>query len=212
VEAEMNHGIVLLPALLLTSCGGGGPGNPRVPVTVVIASTPARDGYIRSDGAVNPGPGLFVGDGETLLPGLSIRAVVGFDLLGAGIPPGATIQSARLSVQQVVVEGTPYGDLGNVLVDHVAMGAAIDAGDSSGNTLLAAIGVLSTDALLVVKSLEVGAQVQADLQAGRAISDFRLRFASDTDADGFNDHVAFVDTENFLSLGQPPLLKVTYLP
>lgn len=212
----MNQRIFFLAALALPGCGGsggsGGGGVP-VPVTVVIPSTLARDGDIRSEGTVNTaGAGLFVGDIDGIIPGASSRAVVGFDLTAAGIPAGATIQTATLSLEQNVGTGSPYTDLGNVLVDHVDLGLAVDATDYAANTLLAGFGTLSTDATLGVKTLDVGARVQADLTAGRTSSDFRLRFATDTDGDGNTDVAYFVDTENAFALGQPPLLKVVYLP
>jgi hypothetical protein len=158
------------------------------------------------------GCGMFVGDIDGIVPGVSTRAVVGFNLVTAGIPPGATIQTATLALQQGAGAGTPYADLGNMLVDHVDLGAAIDASDYGANTLLSGFGVFSTDAAFVVKSLEVGARVQADVTAGRTFSDFRLRFATNSNGDGSDDYTQFVDTEDAFNQGQSPLLTVTYVP
>lgn len=209
----MNHRPLLLTLLTLAGCGGSGGGGsgPSGPLTVVISSTNARDGNIRSNGAVLI-VAMFVGDIDAITSGVSQRAVVGFDLVGAGIPPGATIQTATLSLQQGGSGGTPYTDLGNVLIDHVALGAAIDAADYSGNTLLSAFGVFSTDNAFDVRSLEVGARVQADVTAGRSFSDFRLRFATDTNLDGGSDYTQFGDSEGTVPFGPNPTLTVTYLP
>jgi hypothetical protein len=212
METKMNHRPLLLTLLTLTGCGGsGGGGEPSAPVTVVIPSTPARDGNIRPGGFVYMSS-MFVGDIDGISPGMTQRSVVGFDLIGSGIPSGATIVSATLALQQSPGWGTPYTDLGNLLVDHVDLGAGIDGTDFTGGTLAAGFGVLSTDAALVVKSLEVGARVQADLTAGRTFSDFRLRFAADSNGDGADDYIQFNDSENSAPPGPKPVLTVTYLP
>ena len=210
----MKRAHVLPVLLLLSACGGGGgSGDPGPqPIVVNIPSTFARDGSGRSNGYVSTSAGMFVGDLDSIANGQSGRAYVGFDLAGAGVPPTATIQGATLSLQQAGGEGSPYTTLGNLLVDHVNLGAAIDVSDFAGNTILDGFGVLSTDTVIEVKSIEVGARVQADLAAGRTFSDFRLRFASSSDVDGANDYVQFNDSEDYAPLGPKPVLKVVYLP
>jgi hypothetical protein len=217
MEANMNQRVLILSALALAGCGGGGGpggGTPPVPVTVVIHSVPLRDGFLENTGGVTTGSGMFAGDLEGTYAGVFDRPALGFDLAGAGVPPTATIQAATLSLEQYAVWGNPYGsgNLGNVLVDHVELGASLDATDFDTHTLLAGFGVLSTDATLAVKTLDVAARVQADLAAGRTFSDFRLRFSTDRDVDGADDYAGFVDTENWAGPGAAPALKIVYLP
>jgi hypothetical protein len=210
MEVKMNHRPLLLTLLTLAGCGGSGGGS-AVPVTVVIHSTNARDGSVRSTGTVYT-LGMFVGDIDGIIPGASSRSMVGFDLLSAGIPSGATVQTATLALYEAGGAGTPYTDLGNMLIDHVALGAGLDAADYNGNTLVAGFGVFSSDPSFAVKSLEVGARVQADLTAGRAFADFRLRFATNSNGDGSDDYTQFNDSEDFAPFGPKPVLTVTYVP
>ena len=216
----MDRRVLIFAVLAVSGCGGsagvggpgpGGPGGPT-PVTIVIPTTPARSGYVRSGGLVIA-PFLYAGDFDGSDLGIAGRAVVGFDLAGSGIPPGATIQTATLALfQGGTSTGTPYADLGNLLADHVDIGAALDATDYGGGTLAGGFGIFSTDGAFVVKSLEVGAQVQADLTAGRAFSDFRLRFALDRNSDFSDDFMQFNDVANSFGAGPAPTLTVAYLP
>jgi hypothetical protein len=110
---------------------------------------------------------------------------------------------------QAAVTGLPYA-LGNVLVDHVDIGAALDATDYAAVALLANVGTLSTDAVLTVKFLDVKAEVLADIAAARTTSDFRLRFPATTDGDGLIDSVHFEDMENNIGTGAYPELVIVY--
>jgi hypothetical protein len=194
----------------LAGCGDG-IGDPRATSdTVVIEGDGTRDGYVRSDGmADQTGDGPGVGDLEVAMNGLAFRMFYSFDL--AEIPAGATVTSVRLRVFQQGTQGDPYGNLGDVIVDHVAFGDVLDASDYAGGTLSSNIGTLMTSPLQVYMNLGVATQVQEDLAAGRARSQFRLRFPVDFNNDGGNDLVLLNDGENSRGIGNLPLLEVTYV-
>jgi hypothetical protein len=210
-HARLRRCVWLILASLLTACGGGG-GGPPLPVTVVVTSLPLRDGYVSYLGTAETGSAPIVGDIEAIVPGDHVRAVVGFDLGGSGVPSTATIQSAVLSMRQIGTWSNPFTDLGHMLLDHVELGSSIDLTDFDAHTLHSGFGVFATAIVPAMNSLEVGVLVQADLAAGRTFSDFRLRFPTDLDRDDVNDYTAFVDSEDVTGTGAAPTLTITYRP
>ena len=187
---------------LLLACGGSGP---HV-TTVTLPAVAALDGQTSSTGSASPGAALVVGDFSS---NASARGHLRFD--HSAIPTNAQVVAATLEVFQTVVTATPYADLGNVLVDHVDLGASLDAADHASPALLDSFGTLSTSPVLEGKTLDVTARVRADREAGRTTSDFRLHFAVPTDNDGVQELVIFNDTENNSgTLAQRPRLTLTY--
>ena len=185
----------------------GGPGNGNgEETTVQIVSTPALDGYVRSDNNLSATGALFVGDLDAAVANMGYRSFYSFDL--GSIPPGSTITSATLRVYQAGVGGGPYIKLGNLVVDHVNYGDALDAADY-GAAALASAGTLSTTATVEFKTLAVTGRVQADLTAMRTRSQFRLRFSTaDGNNDGISDYAQLTDGG---SAGvNLPRLDVTY--
>ena len=200
---------VVVVLTLGTACGKKSPAAPAT--TVTLSSTAALDGWVRNDGdafAGGAGPGL--GDLDEILPGLSFREFYSFAL--SSIPGSVTIESAVLRLYQAGAGAATYASLGNVIVDRVDLGAALDAADFSGGTLTPAIGTLSTNATIEYKTLDVTTAVLADRNAGRARSDFRLRFGiADGNNNGANNNVQFTDAEDSCcGVNRPPQLVVTY--
>jgi hypothetical protein len=189
------------------SCGGGGGGDEETE-TVVLAGVAELDGESRGGGFDNASLGLLVGNlGIVGAPGIEIRAFAAFDL--SPLPPGARVVSAAVTLFQAIITTVdPYPPRGPVLLDHVNLQGALDAGDFDGGTLTLNLGILSTDATLGPKTLEVGSAVQADLDAGRTVSSFRLRFQTVVPAD-FTRLARFGDADGNFG-DQTPFMTVTF--
>jgi hypothetical protein len=171
--------------------------------TEAIESTAALDGYVTASGAVLAGEaGMSAGDSSG---NNSARMFVSFPL--DAIPAGSEIQGAVLELRQIEVRGTPYADLGPLLVDHMDFGARLDAGDYGAAALSAAFAEVSSDVALEPRTLDVKREVEADLTARRARSQFRLRFDVATDNDGKPDFARYTTHE---SAPDRPVLRVTY--
>lgn len=195
----------LLTSVGLAACGGSS--NNQTPGSASITSTAALDGWVTGGGAFDAmGGGAAVGDTSGNDQGVQI-----FSFSLAGIPAGATITDAVLRIRQHDQLGTPYGTLGDVVVDHFDMGPDLDAADYAGGTILAGFGTLSTDTTQEYKEIGVAARVQADITAGRTKSDFRVRFAVVTDNDNGFDVTRFENGDNEYSTGDLPILEVTWL-
>jgi hypothetical protein len=183
-------------------CGGDGAG------TTTATFTPSTDATIQSDATIVLAGPLANTVGDTA-GNLGQRVAVRFGI-APFLPAGAVVTSATLQLRQAAVAGAPFAPLGAVVVDRVDFGLGVDGNDFNppGAT---AIGTLSPDATLGVKSLDVTAAVQADVAAGDLTSDFLIRFAiAFTDNDGVVDSVSFEDAENDLGTGTAPTLVVTY--
>jgi hypothetical protein len=201
-----------LPASLVLGAGlvgGCGAGEAIFgPETYTLHAPSTLDGYVTSAGAVltnSTANGIAVGDNDA---DQGRRGFVRFNI--AGLPLGAEIESAELRLAQAAVTGLPYVTLGTLRVDHVDIGAALDAVDYAAVALLANVGTLSTDATLTVKFLDVKAEILADIAAARTTSDFRLRFTTQDDGDGLFDTAHFEDMENNLATGAYPELVIVY--
>jgi hypothetical protein len=133
------------------------------------------------------------------------RGFVSFDI--GSIPPGATIISATLRMYQEAVNGRPYADLGNIMVDHIDYGSTLDGADYSLLALKEAIGTISNNAALEFKILDVTESLQDDMDHGRTRSQYRLLFPTQTDNDSVED-AAFFTSANIG--GHTPELVVTY--
>lgn len=195
----------LLTSIGLAACGGSS--NNQTPGSASITSTAALDGWVTSAGGFDAtGGGAAVGDTS----GNDTAAQI-FSFSLAGIPAGATITDAVLRIRQHSQIGTPYGTLGDVVVDHFDMGLDLDATDFAGGTILAGFGTLSTDGTQEYKEIGVAARVQADVTAGRTKSDFRVRFAVATDNDNGFDVTRFENGNDEYGTGDLPILEVTWL-
>ena len=202
---------VLYAALILafTAACSNNPAGPTT--TVTFNSTASLDGWVQSNGvAVAASGGPLVGDFEDVAPGVGYRQVYSFDI--SSIPAGAQIVSATLRLYQAQAVGSPFTTLGNVLVDRIDIGAALDGADYASAALTSNIGTLSTSATIEYKMLDVTVAVQADRSASRSKSQFRLRFSTaDKNGDGVRDFLSFTDAEDSCcGVSKPPELIVAY--
>ena len=200
---------VPLLVALAASCDRdpAGPRGGTVGLLEAVVNARSVHGTIRVDGA-NSNITLSPGDDANNIP---YRAVVGFSL--AGVAAGAHVTRATLSVEQCAVFGAPYTSLGSLIADHVDLTAGLAGDDYAGHTLTSNIGTVSPNATLGTKSLDVTTQVAADVAASRAVSGFRLRFATkDTDNNAAADGVTLGLPRDgtTCSATHPPALLVTY--
>jgi hypothetical protein len=198
--------------LVMTVVGCGSASAPRqeAPILLVIESDGSRDGFIRTDGLVKvSGNGPAVGDLDDARVGLALRMFYSFPL--HEIPDGAEITSVTLLVFQEGTLGQPFASLGELLVDHVNPGNALDPADYDGNSLSTDVGSLSRDFQQRYTNLDVGTSVSRDLVEGRARSWFRLRFPRDSNRDGNDDLLMLNDGENSRGSHNRPKLEVIYL-
>lgn len=138
--------------------------NPRVTHTIV--GDPVRCGFVSTTASASGE--MKVADGDN---GVSV-GLCSFDL--PAIPAGAEILSATLRAYQ---ESAPsnFDDNGTIVADHLVYGF-LDEDDDDSPALSSAFGTLSTNPTVEYKTLEVAAQVRADIEASRFRSQFRLRF------------------------------------
>ena len=141
---------------------------------------------------------------------------VTFDL--SALPAGAVIRAARLEVWQRQVEGDPFSVVNLIAVDHMEVDDdGLDWFDLLGNELEAPITngggqtlILSSNANLGVRAMDVTRQVRNDRTARRRYAQFRLRGLSGNPLlNAQPDRVVFTDGENQRG-GQPPLLIVDW--
>ena len=218
-----------LVSLALAACGGESRSaeeiivvgddedDPVEVVEIVVPSIPERDGYIGHLGGligfVELHDGVLVGDGEVGPVLVSYAGFLSFDL--SDVPPGAEILSAELAVEQVGSSGAPFALLGRrLLVDHVEIDAGLepglDVGDAEEFPLTTYVGSLSSDPTPGLRTLEVKMQVQADVEAGRPTSDYRLRFPHPWHINGASDHIGIADADGSASTAEQPGLRIGY--
>lgn len=194
-------------AVFLGACGGGGGSDE--PRQVTLLGIPSMDGLLRNGSAI-PTLALSIGNFLDLGPppeASENRSMSTFDL--SPLPSGADVVSAVVTLTQFFVPGTAYVGRGPAILDHVNIGVDLSGDDFAGGTLASNIGVLSTDATLGPKSLDVTAQVAADVAAGRTRSSFRLRFQSVVPDLTSGRIASFGDAEG-TSGSTPPTLVVTF--
>ncbi|MBW2080509.1 MAG: hypothetical protein JRI27_06055, partial [Deltaproteobacteria bacterium] len=165
-----------------------------------------QDGTLTSYGG-SIGVDISVGD----LGGTGVdRGFVSFPL--SSMPSGSIIGSAVLRMYQHTVNFAPYTDLGTVVVDHMEYGPHLTFEVYDLPTLQDNIGILSCGADIGWKEMDVTASVGNDLDAGRSLSQFRLRFSPiENDMDGDSDKANFEASGAVSGLGNVAQLIVTYL-
>lgn len=209
----------LASALLLVACGGGGGVDDDVDLlveSVTLPSVAEFDGVVDVSGFLTFNPSAcfsYTGDlEESYRPGYEGRQLYAFPL--SPIPDGARIERAELQLHQRTVVGDPYGKNGVVVVDHVDYMPSPGPDSYDGQTLARAVGTLSTDEVLEVKTLDVTGCVTSCRDAAIGWAQFRLRFDSPVVLpilDHVNDYVRFTDAEG-ASAATRPQLVVWYQP
>lgn len=169
-----------------------------------IISIPGAPMYIL--GSDYPPLVLLVGDYDAGGGGMChYRAFFSFDISSIH----STVVSATLKIYQVSTpEGSPYTNLGSLLIDHVNFGTiAANATVYDGNDLTRSIATTSNSAD-GWKEFDVKNGVQADIDAGRSTSQFRVRFTNEQ-LSGKND-IAIEDKDYHCGTTNKPELVVTY--
>jgi hypothetical protein len=186
---------------------------------IVIGSTASLDGFIRYDGlvytAISNGDSPRTGDDEEFLAGSSARQFFSFSF--SSIPTSIAVKQAIMRLYQApqaLQAGTPFNDLGNVIVEHVDYESSLDsaAGDYDGG-LLASLGTFSTSATAGYRTLDVTTRVNSDI-AMRGRSQYRLRFSPlEINNDFDSDYVQYTDAEDSCcTANRPPQLVITIQP
>jgi|LGOV01.1.fsa_nt_gb hypothetical protein len=191
------------PDLLDLSVFASGFGKTDCPVIVTLNSTSGLDGFVTSGESAVTWSQIMVGDTSA---NVSVRGFLSFDI--SSIPPFANIVSATLRAYQEAVTRTPYADLGNVIVDHLDYGTTLDGTDYDLAALQSNVGTLSDNPTIEYKTLDVTTRVEADINDGRARSQYRLLYPTPTDGDSLRDAAFF--TSAYPGTGNLPELVVTY--
>ena len=208
------------PTRVLSLAGGTTPQGVFVDVTpVVLTSDAGRDGEVRlEDGnpVINTGAGTRTGDTESFPTRNTYRQFFSFSLPATA--SGTTVAAATLRLFQLSATNnapgdSPYFALGNLVVDHVDFGDALNTFEYDTGALSSAVGVLANDPMLEYKTLAVGSAVQADVAAGRGRSQFRLRFSNEfANQNTVDDFVRYADGDSWPVANAPPQLLVTFQP
>lgn len=215
-------------SLVLIGCSGGGKGDKDgkkkedpMPEPPVVTPAPQLeytvdgdgdlDGVVFGDNAqvqsrtdLQPGVGDFSAQGATGTP----RSVAYFSFDLPELPAGAQIKSATLSLYNRATQGDPQGMMVLVRVDHVNYGTLFP------QTLLGAQGLdfniatISDIGTLGRKNIDVTEQVQADVDAGRERSQYRLRGAIASNLDNVADIALLTDGEDSFGTGEVPMLII----
>lgn len=201
--------LVLFPAVFAIALSIGACGTPPAGAQSVQADTAFdRTGTLRSDGAytsMTTNNYAIAGDeGNT---NMAQRAFVSVVL--NQVPAGATVSKATLRLKASAPEGDPFGEFGNLKVDHVNVVSSINAGSFAGSLLTAEIATItSLPAGLATQDVEIDitSQVILDLAAGRPISSFRFQFANAPSNDGNFDQVFIKADQN--DVAQRPTAEI----
>jgi hypothetical protein len=215
VRAVVSLSALLAAVPALSGCGSAG-GTALVGGQFVqtLDSDPSREGSVFNLGAVllgtvktgdtgvaagvisTGGEGAFVGDVQPLGSNPSNQFQRGFVSFTRALPPGATLVSATLELSPITFFGTPdlatlMTTMGNVVADHVDLGAALDATDFAAAALQSDIGTVLTSVTFGAVFLDVTASVLNDIANARPRSEFRVRFQNLSDNDSGQDSAEF---------------------
>ncbi len=204
-----------LAAVVLAACGGGGGGDDDGgdPVMVEIESTGNLDGGTTQNNTTNTASSAaipLVGDGGGATDGTTLiyNGLWSFDL--SGLPSGAQITSATLQLYQTAAAGDPAGSFGLARVDHVNFGATFPTSTATINALSLNFAQITDLTNAGPKQVDATTEVQADLDAGRPRSQFRMRMGFGTDFDGIADWCNMTDQDNTADAAQRPKLILEY--
>jgi hypothetical protein len=183
------------------------------PTRITLQSEAALDGYWANVGRGRADQDILAGNGQIVEEGRELvwRGFMSFDL--SGLPPGASIEDAELRFFQAKTGGNPYGKLGNLVLDHVDYGSSLTDGafDAPAMDSVALPPQVEPGSWYVV-SRGIADWVRADLAAGRGRSQFRVRWAQESDGDGIEDYAGIESGNNFFETGNFPQFIVTYQP
>jgi hypothetical protein len=176
----------------------------------------------RSDTAtkdITKDPKLFVGDNENDIEGGSFtdHSFLTFDLstLRSNVA-NEDVLSARLSVSEIGLKGTPFDELGTLQLEHVVYGSSLEASDFDAEVLslissfVATDNVAGTFSTLDSESLLAAVREDRELTERGKRGQFRLRFQFDGSSDDRIDAIQFASSDN-IDTSRRPTLEVTFL-
>ncbi|MGE0191412.1 MAG: hypothetical protein AB7T63_05145 [Planctomycetota bacterium] len=209
--------LALAGALSCVSCGGssGGSGGGVHSHSIVVLS--ARDEGAR---AAAGDLGVILGSGPSLQAGDNvIDDVMRFNLaFGTGVvPTGARVTNARIVLVRYLVIGTP-APFGRLVVDHFVpeFDNRFSDRDFDGGNLQRGFTELAPPLAGPISGerpffATVTDQLQADIDAGRPLSAFRVRYEGLlSDFDGSSDGLLFYGSGTLIDADAYPRLEVTY--
>lgn len=175
--------LIMLSALTLPACGGGGGGVAEGIVNAFRQVLPPKDpdiqGFVSDFGSVHDADVLYVGD--SLNTGW--RGMVGFDMDDP--IDGSSYVGATLVLDLRNITGDP-ARLGRLWVEAVEMGDDLDATDY-GRAAYAAIRVEPEDIQEGILNVNVHELVFEAYARGQRNMDFRLRFSVENSGNGDGD-------------------------
>ena len=191
--ASARNMLLVVITLVIAACSNAG--------SSVTTSTESGGSYsIPNQGGAMEGhtPTAFAGMGTGLFAGDNLNPSfpdgVGVQLyLTFAIPGDSDISNAQITSGALHISGTPFEDLGPLLAEPVAY-------DSFGPELfhLSPIGPHSECAAVSTTSIvcDVTSAVQAAVDRGAELAQFRLRLANPGDSDGQQDLVMFFRSDS----------------
>jgi len=204
------------PPMTATTTPSGSPsGSPKAtktptptpkPVTksITVGSTETLDGFESSNGGGNLTVDIRAGRNSNLIT----RGFVSFKVPSE--LSGKTVDKATMRLYQGQVIGSPYTVGGNLMVDHVNFGT-LDNSAYSTSALSSSFAMLTNNAALEYKDVDIKDMLIDDLANGRTYSQYRLHFA--VEAIGGNvtgDFSYFESQDNSMHTGNTPQLVITY--
>jgi len=202
-------------------------------ITDTLWSVPQLDGgisYRPASGIFTMGTnsfGFYPGDGFDLFLQQEVfsRGYLSFNIYSFSIPNSINILSAVIGIYQLRSVGNDQlnifpiwnvscGDTHFCVLDHINYGSYLDLGDwTAGDpgdpqTLHTNIGVISSNAVVEYKILDVTPYLREDVQNGRFYNQYRMRFTIDTDFDLLGDWLTFYSGNT--TVGSKPYLAVEY--
>lgn len=173
--------------------------------TKTLSPIASLDGFRSSNNGGNDGVDIRAGRNVNLVS----RGFASFDL--SDLPQGATVTEATLRLYQYDTTGSPYGVGGNLLVDHLTYGDALDSTDYAMPALVSGFTTLTKNSSLEWKDADVTDQVKDDVANARTRSQFRIHFTTEvTGGDVTGDFAYYESTENTGGTGKTPQLVVKY--
>ena len=149
-----------------------------------------------------------VGDGALIAGSGAPRAVGYYSFDVSELPADAVIRSATMRLYTVDTEGDPQGMMVLVRIDHVNYGSVFPQTALGATGLDFNFATISDIGTIGAHEIDVTEQLQADIDAGRQTSQYRLRGAIPTDSDAVTDLAELSDAEDTANSGLLPVLVI----
>ncbi len=171
-----------------------------------LFSVPGLDGFITSSGSINSTLEVRAGRNTALVT----RGFITFDL--NEIPSVAKLEEATLRIYQTKLIGNPYAQGGNLKIDHLTFGDALDNSDYGMAALVSNIATLSTNNKIEWKETSVLDAIKDDLANVRSKSQFRIHFTSENTGGETSGDFSYFDSGNNYpgNSGNKPELVIKY--